>query len=163
MLHTRLFASVLLCILLSACASFGDVKEEDRDLQNSYDGFWIAKSQTTKSYQKYGAWQFTCNQLTVPLSLRIVSSGIRVLVNYEHLAPLKEAYISSKGSFKTALPTGFKSKTSIHSDIDRRDIETRFIIEGKLTPEGHGIGSFTIGFATSSYNGCRTKLDFTKE
>lgn len=161
--YTKLLVSVLLYLLLTACASFSEVKKEDRDLRNSYDGAWVAKHQTTNSYQKYGSWVFTCNQLTTPITLRIEGSGIQVLVNHIYIAPLKEAYISSIGSFKTALPTGFKAKTSLQSDIDHSDIETRFIIEGNLTPEGHGTGNFTIGWATSGYSGCKTKLVFTKE
>ncbi len=161
--HTRLLVSVLLYLLLTACASFSEVKKEDRDPWNSYDGDWVAKHQTTRSYQQYANWVFTCNQLTIPITLRIEGSGIQVLVNRKYIVPLKEAYISSIGSFKTALPTGFKGKTSKHSDIDHSDIETRIIIEGNLTPEGHGTGNITIGWATSSYNGCKTKLVFTKK
>jgi len=155
--------ALLALLLTSGCASFSEVKKEDRDLRNSYDGDWIAKHQPTDSFQKYGGWQFTCNQFSIPIALRIEDSGIQVLVNHEYLAPLKEAYISSIGSFKTALPTGIKGKTSLHSDIDHSDIEIRLIVEGKLNPEGHGTGNIIIGWATSSYNGCKTKSVFTKE
>ena len=154
---------LILLLFLTACASFSEVKKEDRDLGNSYDGDWVAKHQTTNSYQKYGIWQFTCNQLTIPITLRIEGSNIQVLVNNNYIAPLKEAYISPLGSFKTALPTGIKGETSLHSDIDRSDIETRLIVEGNLTPEGHGTGNIIIGWATSHYNGCKTKSVFTKE
>ncbi len=92
-----------------------------------------------------------------------LDSGIQVFVDHAYMAPLKEAYISSIGSFKIALPTGVKGKTSLHSDIDLSDVEIRLIIEGNLTPEGHGTGNFIIGFAVSRYSGCKTKLVFTKE
>ena len=161
--YTKLLISVLLYLLLTACASFSEVKKEDRDLRNSYDGDWVAKHQPTYSNQQYANWQFTCNQLTIPIKLRIEGSGIQVLLNHKYITPLKEAYISSIGRFKTALPTGFKGKTSRLSDIDLSDIETRYIIKGNLTPEGHGTGNFTFGWASSSYNGCQTKLVFTKE
>ena len=161
--YTKLLVSVLLYLLLTACASFSEVKKEDRDPWNSYDGDWVAKHQTTHSYQKYGQWEYTCDQFTAPITLKIEGSGIQVLVNHKYIAPLKEAYISSIGSFKTALPTGFKGKTSKHSDIDHSDIETRIIIEGNLTPEGHGTGNFIFGWAISGYMGCKTKLVFTKE
>ena len=157
--------AILLALLLflTACASFSEVKKEDRDPSNSYDGDWVAKHQTTIIYQKHGIWQFTCNQLTAPITLRIEGSGIQVHVNHIYIPPLKEAYISSIGSFKTALPTGFKGKTSIQSDIDRSDIETRLILEGNLTPEGHGTGNIIFGWAVSGYRGCKTKTVFTKE
>ena len=158
----KLIVISLISILITGCASQG-IKREDRDLTNSYDGDWVAKHQTTNSYQKYGIWQFTCPQQTAPITLSIEGSGIVVIVNHKYIAPLKEAYISSDGSFKTALPTGFKGKTSLYSDIDDSDIETRFIFEGNLTPEGHGTGSFTIGWASSGYRGCKTKLVFAKE
>jgi hypothetical protein len=155
--------ALLVFLLTSGCASFSEVKKENRDLRNSYDGDWIAKHQTTDSYQEYGIWQFDCNQLTTPIRLRIEGSGIQVHVNHEYIAPLKEAYISSIGNFKTALPTGIKGKTSINSDISRSDIEIRLIIEGNLTPDGHGTGNIIIGYAVSRYDGCKTKSVFTKE
>jgi hypothetical protein len=162
-LPRTLFQTIpLLCLLLTGCASISEVKKEDRDLSYSYDGVWVAKHQTTKSWQTYGSWEFTCPQATSPVKLMITGSHIRTLVDNKYLTPLNEAYVSSTGSFKTSLPTDFKGKTSVFSDIDHSDIEIRVIIEGILTPEGDGTGSFTVGWATAKYKGCKTKLIFTK-
>ena len=152
-----------MCLLLTACASISEVNKEGRDLSNSYDGVWKAKYKTTKRHQIYSNWTFTCPQETLPVWLRIEDSGIRTTVNYEIVAPLNEAYISSTGSFKTTLPSSYKAKTSKFSDTNESDIETRMIIEGTLTPEGQGTGRFTFGYATSKYKGCNTELTFTKE
>jgi len=157
------FILVVLIFNLYACASISEVKQEDRDLRNSYDGDWVAKHQTTNRYQEYGQGVFKCNQATIPILLWIEDSSIKVFVNHSYWAPLnlKEAYISSIGSFKTVLPTGFKSKGSLPSDIT--DTKIHLIIEGSLTPEGHGTGSITRGWGTLASRGCRTKLIFTKE
>ena len=97
----KLFQTIpMLCLLLTGCASISEVKNKDRDLSNSYDGIWIAKYQTTKRYQKYSNWTFTCPQVTTPLWMEINNSGIRTSVNYEYIAPLNEAYISSTGTLK---------------------------------------------------------------
>ncbi len=160
----KLFQTIpLLCLLLTACASISEVKKEDRDLSNSYDGIWVAKYETTEKYQKFGrGWTVTCAQATSPIRLWIEGSDIRTLVDHKYVTPLNDAYISSTGSFKTSLPTGIRSKTSKYSDIDHSDIETRIIIEGILTPEGHGTGNYIFGFAMSNYKGCKTKLSFTR-
>lgn len=163
MLHTKLFVSALLSVLLTACASFSEVKKEDRDLANNFDGEWVADNLTTDKQQRYAQWRFTCKQFTTPISLKIEGSGVRVRLDNGYLEPLNEAYISSNGMFKTVFPTGFKGKTSLHSDTDLRDIETRYIVEGNLTPEGEGKGSFRFGWAHTQYNGCKTKLVFAKE
>ena len=105
----KLIVISLISILITGCASQG-IKREDRDLTNSYDGDWVAKHQTTNSYQKYGIWQFTCPQQTAPITLSIEGSGIVVIVNHKYIAPLKEAYISSDGSFKTALQQVSKAR-----------------------------------------------------
>jgi len=162
-MHAGKTFALLVFFLTSGCASFNEIKKEDRDLGSNFDGDWIAKHQTTISFQKYANWEFTCNHLTIPITLRIEGSGIQVLVNHKFIAPLDEAYISSTGSFKTTLPTGIKGKTSLHSDVDHSDIEVRLIVEGKLTPEGHGTGNIIIGWATSGYKGCKTNSVFNKE
>jgi hypothetical protein len=164
MQHLRkLFQTIpLLCLLLTGCASISEVKKEDRDLTNSYDGVWVAKYETTKRYQKYKNWTFTCGQGTSPLRLLIEDSGIRTSVNYKHIAPINEAYISSTGSFKTSLPLSYRAKTSKYSDTQDSDVETRIIIKGILNPEGQGTGRFTFGYAISKFKGCNTELIFTK-
>ena len=155
--------ALLVFLLTSGCDSFSEVNKEDLDLENSYDGDWIANHETTHEYQRYGNWRFTCNQLTTPITVRIEGSVIQVQVNNEYLAPLEEAYISSSGSFKTALPTGIKGETSRHSEIYHSDVEVRLIVEGNLTPDGHGKGNIIIGWAASGYRGCKTKSAFSKE
>jgi len=57
------------------------------------------------------------------------------------------------------LPTGFKGKTGRHSDIDYSDIETRFIIKGNLTPEGHGTGNFRINYYEAANDPKKKLLD----
>lgn len=159
----RYAVSIGVVISISGCASIGEVGKEDRDLTNSYDGYWIAKPESTDSLQIYRSWEFNCGQFTAPIALRIENSGIQAHVYHEYVAPLKEAYISSNGDFKTALPTGITGKTTQSSDVIHSDIEIRLIVRGNLVPEGHGTGVVTIGWAVSQYNGCKTKLVFTKD
>lgn len=154
---------VLICVLLCACTSTGEVEWDDRDLNYNYDGRWSAIPQDTKSYQRTGSWHFNCEQFNIPVALAIKGSKVSVFVSYIEYPPLNESYISSNGSFKSVLPTGVKGKTSVFSDIDHSDIEIRLIVEGKLTADESGSGSVTIGWAVSKYRGCKTEVNFIRE
>ena len=154
---------LLLLVFGSGCASIGEVKQADRDPDFRFDGHWIARPETTRNRQIHRNWEFTCGQFDVPVALRIASSRVTVLLDDNFAPPLNKAFISTKGNFKTTLPTGIKRDTTSTSDVIHSDVDVRLIVEGSLIADGQGTGHVTIGYAVANYQGCTTELIFTKE
>jgi len=160
-IKTTIAAVSLSAVLLSGCSGIvvKQVSESNSATSGTFDGRWQATVVNTAGLQ-YGPdnWQFTCDDRSGQ------DLGVIVVENGKAQSPWDAngkatTFVSNKGKFRFAIPTGIVAAASGTSDTSISNGNMTAIIYGSLKS---GKGKFTMGIKEFGNAGCTSKISFTK-
>ncbi|OED38157.1 hypothetical protein AB833_20990 [Chromatiales bacterium (ex Bugula neritina AB1)] len=132
------------------------ITKELRDTTGKFDGSWTGEFYAASSPQTVQNWIFKCRDFSQKAPVT-VADGI-VTVNFQ--GKKFRAYINDQGVFRISVDAGRVSASSA-SDVTLTNPNVRVIISGNLsnTP---ATGQLLIGFAEVGFNGCTSKIEYTR-
>jgi len=158
-LFTRFFSIAAICtaLTLQACGS-APVKDSDRDTSGAFDGKWLMSVDKFAGLQYIENWNFTCDNPAFANDM-IIKGGKVIIKPWRNSGRSYTTNIDSKGRFKFELPLNSKASSSGASATTIANGNTKLIVSGNLRKSS---GSYMFGIQQFGWQGCRSKVNFTK-
>lgn len=146
-------------VIAAGCAAPGSrtVSEADKDPDGSFDGVWIASVQKAPKIQYApGNWQMNCSGEAYNFRMPVRESVARLTVDEKPA----DAYVGKNGNFGFSILRDFQAQASGNSDSSLDRGAVKLIITGSLKS---GNGKITNGIEEFNYQGCTSKIKFSKD
>lgn len=158
---TVLLLPITLALSLLGCASpmTEQTTMEERDYSGRYDGLWGVEIHRSPGVQYLQNWQMSCANLEDETNLLIKNGKIMSVGGQD--TSQTNTYISLNGKFRYIQPSSQTLRESGGSDATLDNGAVKIIFNGKLN-QGKGKGFLTIGVAQFGYDGCKSKVTFTR-